>query len=601
MTPFEIIFKLHTLGFSVIPSGKGKSPLVPWTEYQKRQPTDDELLDWNERLNPPLWGIVTGAISGVVVVDADNDKAKALLDTEGLAPHITTPRGGGHYYFKHPGHPVKTCAGILPGLDIRGDGGFVNVVGSRKDGDYRTLILPTPDCLYPWENLPEIISKATNNSKPSLPPSETTPISEGQRNAILASLGGTMRRKGMPREAIEAALQEVNRLQCQPPLSNKEVDNIAKSVSRYVPQTDNLDSMSDITDNLDSNADNTDLSDKLASPSDTLTFTDITDIEKAGKIIWKMVDEWLRLHQGERFDLDTICRQLDINNRDDRHHVVKKLSYEVDHEKLEKSVNVRPSIYTLVSKEYKEIDWLNASDVGILPVKWPMGRRDGTRFGFDGCALVSAGDIIVLAGNSNAGKTAWCLNLLWENMDEFPCTLMGNEYTAPKFKRRVARMDWKRPRNPDGTAKFELIERYEGWKDIIRPNNINIIDWINLGDNFYTIGKIIEGIRSKLNDGIAVIVLQKSEGKQLGTGGGFSEHLASLYLLIDYQRMTVRKCKEFSGEDPNHKMYGFEIAGEGTLFKNIRQVRKCRNCGGRGVSSKGGDCDYCVGKGTVDV
>ena len=593
MLPFEIAFKLHTLGYSVIPSGKGKSPLVPWTEYQKRQPTETELLEWNERLDPPLWGVITGEISGVVVIDADNDTAKAILDNEGLAPHITTPRGGGHYYFKHPGHLVKTCAGLLPGLDVRGDGGFVNVAGSRPDGDYQTLILPSPDSLYPWDAMPESISKAMENSVPKAPPSKATPIPEGQRNAMLTSLGGSMRRKGLPQEAIAAALLEVNRLQCQPSLPDNEVEAIAKSVSRYTPEPD-------IADNLDSNADiadNTDLSD-ITDKTDN--FTDMSDGQDAGKTIWKSVDKWLLLHQGEKFDLDTICRQLEIKGGENRHHVVKKLSYEISKGKLEKSVNVRPPIYNYINRTYVTIDWVNTKEGGIVALQWPKGG-DGSKFGFDGHAVVSAGDLIVLAGNSNSGKTALCLNLLWENMDKFPCILMGNEYTDRKFRRRVERMDWKNPLRGDGTPKFELIERYEGWKDIIQPNSINIIDWINLSDNFWQIGHILEGIRAKLQDGIAVIVLQKSKGKDLGLGGEWGKHLTSLYLVMDYGRIYVEKCKEWYEHDPNGETYGFEIVGEGTRFQRIRLVEKCRACGGRGERFGSGKCNRCYGKGIIDV
>ena len=37
----------------------------------------------------------------------------------------------------------------------------------------------------------------------------------------------------------------------------------------------------------------------------------------------------------------------------------------------------------------------------------------------------------------------------------------------------------------------------------LEPDNINIIDWTQLGDNFYRIGMIIDGIQSKLRNGIA--------------------------------------------------------------------------------------------------
>jgi len=123
-------------------------------------------------------------------------------------------------------------------LHICGDGGFVNAVGSRKDGEYRIVHLPTPDSLYPWEKLPAPIKKAMENS--SKPANTTATVEgvikrEGERNTYLASLAGSMRHRGMPQTAIEVALLDVNQRQCQPPLTEDEVRRIAKSVSRYQP------------------------------------------------------------------------------------------------------------------------------------------------------------------------------------------------------------------------------------------------------------------------------------------------------------------------------------------------------------------------------
>ena len=60
-------------------------------------------------------------------------------------------------------------------------------------------------------------------------------LHQGKRNASLASLAGVMRRAGMQREEILAALREVNRQRCQPRLPDREVGGIAQSVSRYAP------------------------------------------------------------------------------------------------------------------------------------------------------------------------------------------------------------------------------------------------------------------------------------------------------------------------------------------------------------------------------
>ena len=60
-------------------------------------------------------------------------------------------------------------------------------------------------------------------------------ITEGQRNATLTSLAGTMRRKGFGEAAIDAALLVENATRCDPPLPESEVSQIARSVSRYAP------------------------------------------------------------------------------------------------------------------------------------------------------------------------------------------------------------------------------------------------------------------------------------------------------------------------------------------------------------------------------
>jgi len=60
-------------------------------------------------------------------------------------------------------------------------------------------------------------------------------IPDGQRNATLASLAGTMRRRGMTAAEIEAALLTVNAGRCQPPLPDDAVRGIATSVGRYPP------------------------------------------------------------------------------------------------------------------------------------------------------------------------------------------------------------------------------------------------------------------------------------------------------------------------------------------------------------------------------
>jgi RecA-family ATPase len=129
-------------GWCVLPAYPDrKYPCVKWREYQTRLPTDAELVEWFGPDRKPHFtnarlGMLTGAISGVVVIEWDphNGAEQSFLDefaeTTGRIALSGEHDGvrGRHLYFKHPGVPTKNaalCFPHYPGVDIRGDGGFV--------------------------------------------------------------------------------------------------------------------------------------------------------------------------------------------------------------------------------------------------------------------------------------------------------------------------------------------------------------------------------------------------------------------------------------------------------------------------------------------
>ncbi len=92
----------------------------------------DQIQRWWRRWPDANVGIVTGAVSGLVVLDVDprkggGDLLAALEDVYGALPRTVeslTGGGGQHFYFRHPGASVPSRS-IAPGLDIKGDGGLV--------------------------------------------------------------------------------------------------------------------------------------------------------------------------------------------------------------------------------------------------------------------------------------------------------------------------------------------------------------------------------------------------------------------------------------------------------------------------------------------
>jgi hypothetical protein len=63
-------------------------------------------------------------------------------------------------------------------------------------------------------------------------------IPQGERDATLTSIAGSMRRRGMTAEEMLPSLLAINQGRCRSPLSDEQVEKIARSVERYAPAKD---------------------------------------------------------------------------------------------------------------------------------------------------------------------------------------------------------------------------------------------------------------------------------------------------------------------------------------------------------------------------
>ena len=139
-------------GWSCYPlSIDSKRPLAKWKRFQTEVPSYEEIEDWRVNGAPKTdadtgeeygrdkffnLALVTGAISGFVVVDCDTPHAVQFAKDNHLTSPISVRTSRGcHYYFKHPnnGRRYQNKVGTrpagtwydCPGLDFRGDGGYV--------------------------------------------------------------------------------------------------------------------------------------------------------------------------------------------------------------------------------------------------------------------------------------------------------------------------------------------------------------------------------------------------------------------------------------------------------------------------------------------
>jgi hypothetical protein len=192
--------------------------------------------------------IATGQVSGIVVVDVDprhgGNESLAALETEyGSLPKTwrsETGGGGQHIFFKHPGENLPNSASKLgPGLDVRGDGGYVIAPPSRHiSGNFyrwpkqyrpsQTQLAPIP----PW-----LLEKIMPRGKttPTADRSELQSllqdgVGEGERNDAMARLSGLLLGKGVDPHICLDLLLAFNDARCSPPLDDEEVTRTVASI-----------------------------------------------------------------------------------------------------------------------------------------------------------------------------------------------------------------------------------------------------------------------------------------------------------------------------------------------------------------------------------
>jgi len=117
-------------GYAVFPCGDDKAPrCAHGFKDASRHPNEIAQL-WRNHPGP-LVGIATGDASGIGVVDIDPKHDAALLwwqsnHTRLLPTRCYATRSGGlHLYFQHRGGIRNTQGKLCPGVDTRGDGGYV--------------------------------------------------------------------------------------------------------------------------------------------------------------------------------------------------------------------------------------------------------------------------------------------------------------------------------------------------------------------------------------------------------------------------------------------------------------------------------------------
>jgi hypothetical protein len=249
----EIVLGYHALGWSTVLCRKNdKLPVKKWKQYQTKLPSPAEIeADCNQFPESNI-AVITGKLSGLIVIDIDSAEGMERYLAECGEIHETirvkTGRADGeglHLYFKHPGDGIyQNMAKVLPGIDVRGDGGYVIGPPSiHNSGNTYTWdnINPLEDGLDDLMELPQEVKAMLLKKDPARMPKNDPGnsddwvqdalmgVGKGERNQTAARLAGYYCALGHNSDAIESLLILWNERNT-PPLKFKEIRKVINSI-----------------------------------------------------------------------------------------------------------------------------------------------------------------------------------------------------------------------------------------------------------------------------------------------------------------------------------------------------------------------------------
>lgn len=225
-------------GWSVLPvKPDEKRPYMSnWLQYERQRASREQVDSWFASLSGAGVGVVTGKISGMVVLDVEADCPTPLQEILRRWPtqmYSRTGSGGYHLFYQYP-HGVGRISNrvrMLEGMDLRADGGFI-------------VLPPTLHAsggVYEWEqrgpmgafprDLLDLQARPQSQEGEGWITDALRGVAEGGRNDTCAKLAGYFFKKGLAYDIVEALLLEWNERN-DPPMPAREVRSTARSIER---------------------------------------------------------------------------------------------------------------------------------------------------------------------------------------------------------------------------------------------------------------------------------------------------------------------------------------------------------------------------------
>lgn len=277
------------------------------------------------------------------------------------------------------------------------------------------------------------------------------------------------------------------------------------------------------------------------------------------------VEDWVERSVGF-FNIKDIYTDLRVETRENKGNTSKILSRLIAAKKVQRK-DGKNGEFRRIASSADSINWVDADPDNVIKLRWV--------FGIERYVNIYSKNIILVAGAPNAGKSAYLLNFVHDNQDVMPDPInyYSSEMGAEELKMRIVKSGI-----PFQNWKFNAYSRSANFADVINPNGINVIDYLEITETFYKVGEEITGIFNNLDRGVAVIAVQKKRNTtnfkgekvdyDLGRGAEFSLEKPRLYLSLDSGTCKIVKAKTWADTaiNPNNMEFKFKLVNGYTFL-----------------------------------
>lgn len=206
----------------------GKHPISSLVSHGVKDATTDlkMIRRWHRKHSDMNYAVAT---EGLAVIDCDSKEALQSFRSGYHPPPTFTVKTARGFHFYYKGEmPARN--GVQNKLDVKsGPHSYVVGPGSRH---------ATGSIYAVWEDepisaLPQNIASITERRDDPPEAGDGGPIPVGLRNSTMTQFAGYMHAKGVPQPAVLETLKTLNRTMSEKPLPDREIRQIARSVSRY--------------------------------------------------------------------------------------------------------------------------------------------------------------------------------------------------------------------------------------------------------------------------------------------------------------------------------------------------------------------------------